>query len=194
MTAYNVALFVHLLGVIALFGAFVLLQRAGGHLRAAETVEQVRVWADLARSTTGMLIGGAVMLLLSGMFMLADTWGSMPPWAAVALVGLVAITVLHAVVNRPHFARVGVAAAAAADGPLPPELARLIATPLSWALVFSMNGVALGSLWLMATKLDWIGSIVSVVILGALGAAIGTVVVRPRGRPSPAIHPGGAEV
>lgn len=42
VTAYNLALFVHLLGAVTLFGGITIIQWGGARLRAAVTVEEVR--------------------------------------------------------------------------------------------------------------------------------------------------------
>jgi hypothetical protein len=193
MTAYTVALFIHLLGVIALFGAFVLLQRAGPRLRGAQTVEQARTWVELARTTTPMIVSGAVMLLVTGMFMIGTTWGTLTPWAAVALAGLAMMATLHVLVNRHHFALVSAAVTAAPAGPPPASLARLISAPAPWAILFANNGMALASLWLMATKPDWLGAIVPMLALALVGGAVGYAVVRPRSAPSAAVPGSGAQ-
>ena len=44
---YDIALFVNMLGLIALFGGFVLFHRAGARVRAAATSEEVLVRLSL---------------------------------------------------------------------------------------------------------------------------------------------------
>jgi hypothetical protein len=63
MSLYSLALFIHLLGLIAVFGAFVLLQNAGRRLRGVTTWQEARPWLDLLRSINGMVAGGLIMML-----------------------------------------------------------------------------------------------------------------------------------
>lgn len=188
LTAYDVALFVHLMGVVALFGAFVLLQRGGERLRNATTVAQVRTWMDLLRPTQRMLLGATVMLFLSGMFMVATVLHSMEPWNEMGLLGLVAIAAANVFVQRRHFTAIAAQAAAAPDGPLPAGLAQRLAAPLLWVIIATMNGAATGVVWLMAIKPDWPGTLAGLLVPGALGALIGYMQTRSGGKQAGAVQ------
>jgi hypothetical protein len=74
MTAYALALFAHLLGVVTLFAAIALVETAGIRLRRAATVEQVRLWVDLTRSAAPLFPVAVLTVLGSGLFMAADSW------------------------------------------------------------------------------------------------------------------------
>ncbi len=54
VTGYNVGLFFHLLGVVTLFGGVTIIQLGGARLRAAATIEEVRLWLGLLRMTGAM--------------------------------------------------------------------------------------------------------------------------------------------
>ena len=174
MNAYNVALFIHLLGVVTLFSAIGLQQRGGAQIRGATTLEQLRLWLGLVRTTQGMYPAAIVLLLAGGLFMTGSAWTFTTPWIAVALVGLACMAVAGALVVGRRLAALG--AAAAGDGPVPPDLARLIARPDAWVCLFALNGVAIGILWLMATKPGWAASVAVVVGVAAIGAAIGLAI------------------
>jgi hypothetical protein len=178
MRAYDFALFVHLLGVVTLFAAVTLMQAAGARLRRAATVEHVRLWLGLARPVRVMFPLAGLLLLGTGLFMAAEAWTFATPWVAVSIVGFVAIAVGGEVQGR-HFAAVGAAAAAAGEERVPSGLARLVARPAPWRSGFAMNGAAVGTLWLMATKPGWLGSVTAVLGLTAIGAIVGSAVVRP---------------
>src|SRR5215212_9012079 len=96
MRAYDIALFVHILGVIALFGAFVIHVRAGSRLRASSSVEQVHTWLGLLETTQPMFHGGSLMLLASGVFMTATAWRSPQAFITVGLIGVLTIWALSA--------------------------------------------------------------------------------------------------
>lgn len=188
MRAYDVALFIHLLGVITLFLALGIVQRAGIRLRAAATVEHARLWLELLRTSGPMFPSAAVLLLVTGLYMTAGSWSFSTPWVAVSLAGLVVLALQGGLVQGTRLRAMGVAAAAAADGPVPPELARLIADPVPWVSLGATNGAALGILWLMATKPGLVVSVAVVVGLWVLGALVGLAVLRrtATGRAQPA--------
>ena len=50
MTAYELALFAHLLGVVTLFAAIALVEAAGARLRRSADVQHVRLWVNLTRT------------------------------------------------------------------------------------------------------------------------------------------------
>ncbi len=178
MRAYDVALFIHLLGVITLFLAMGLLQRGGARIRQAETLEHLRLWLGLVQTTRGMFPAAVVMLLATGLYMTADVWTFETPWVVTAIVGLLGIAILGALLVGRRFARIGRAAGTAGEGPVPPELARAIEDATPWVALSANNGAAIGILWLMATKPSWTGSIAVVVVLALVGALVGFASVR----------------
>ena len=180
MHAYDIALFVHMLGLITLFGAFVISVRAGARLRRATTIEQVRTWLGLLESTGPMFPAGLGLLLLSGVYMTVNTWRSMHPWIMIPLVGVILLGALgNGVVGRRLRT---MSAAARESGEAPPEhLSRLIADPLTWTMMAALNGLALGIVWVMTTKSGWAGSIGAVMVGAAVGAVLGSLSLR-RGR------------
>ena len=75
MTLRSIALFVHLLGLITLFSGFAVAQRGGAQLRRARTVEQVGLWIGLLQQAPAMFTAGAIMLLVSGLYMVRPAAG-----------------------------------------------------------------------------------------------------------------------
>jgi hypothetical protein len=178
---YTISLFVHLLGLIAMFGGFVLLQNAGRRLRAATTWQEARPWLDLLRPLAGMLAGGGVMVLASGLYMTRVQWSFEAPWIAIGM----AVAVLFMIVGPLIAGRKLAAVRRAAlndEGSLSEEGRARIADPLLWSTLFTMNGLALAMLWLMTTKPGWGQSILVPLVLGVIGWVAGTRVVRRRAR------------
>jgi hypothetical protein len=89
--------FIHLLGVVTLSSAIGINQRRGTRVRQAETLEHVRLWLGLMRTTRGMWPAAIVMILGAGLYMTADSWSFKTPWIATALV-CVAVTLLAGLV------------------------------------------------------------------------------------------------
>jgi uncharacterized membrane protein len=147
-------MFIHLLGMIAFFIGFGLLQRVGARARQAETVEHLRMWLGLMQTTRSMFPSAVVMLLVTGLYMTADAWTFGTSWVVVALVAVAVMSVMGIGVV-PRFRRINAAAETAPDGPTSSELRKLVADPVAWASVSAPNGAAMGVVWLMATKPGW---------------------------------------
>jgi hypothetical protein len=96
MSSHGVAMFVHLLGVITLFGGIGLQQRGGTRLREATTVGEVRLWLGLLRPTGRMLPAAVVILLASGLYLTAEEWTLATPWIATATVTVLAMAAVGA--------------------------------------------------------------------------------------------------
>lgn len=186
MTTYHVALFVHIMSAITLFGAFVLLQLGGGRLRSATSVGQARLWLDVLRPAQGTVLGAAVLLVLSGMFIIATELQTMPPWAEIALPGLAVIAAASTFVHRRSFRAMTAALAGPPNGPLSPELAHLLAAPTPWVIAAAMNGAATGIVLTMAAKPDRLVSLLIVLAFGGIGVIIGLLRTRSRGAASSA--------
>lgn len=151
MRLYAIAMTIHILGLIALFGGFAMQQRAGALIRKAGSFADARPWSLLLTATRPMVPSGVVMLLLSGGYLAARAWKEPPTWVMVAvLTVLFVITVTLAVTNRGYGAIAR--ALATGEGALSASAARAIANPAMWAALCAANGAALGVIWLMTSK------------------------------------------
>ena len=173
MIVYNLALFVHLLGLIAFFGAFILLQNAGRRLRAATTWQEARPWLDLLRQVSGMLIGGLLMMGASGIYMTHKLWSFSAPWVICGIAAAVLLMIAHPLTAGRRLGELR-RMAAENHGVVGADERALLAGPSLWAPVFAMNGAALGVVWIMASKPGLMGSILFPLVLAGLGALIGT--------------------
>jgi hypothetical protein len=171
MNERSVSLFIHLLGVVTLFIAIGINQRVGAKIRAATSVEELRLWLGLVRSTSPMFPVAFLLILATGLFMAARSFSFDTPWIAVAIVSVVvALAIGGGVVGR---ALGGVGKSAASASSITPELARAIANPVPWVGLGINNGIAVGLLWIMVAKPGWGQSIGVVVVLALAGAAAG---------------------
>jgi len=174
---YELAKVVHFMGLIALFGFFVIQARAGERLRAARTLGEARTWLGMLDGARGMLPGGAVMFIVSGAAMAALRWRGPYPFMAVGFVTLVLIWVVWATVGARHL-RAMRAAVGDAEGPVTSAIASTILDPARWGTTGALNGAALGVLFVMTTKVGWGAAIAIVLLLAALVGAIFTTQVR----------------
>lgn len=178
MSSYNVVLFVHLLGVVAFFSAIAFVQRGGAGLRGAETLDQVRLWLGVVRTTQLLWPVGLGLILLSGLYMADQAWTFATPWVATAIASVLLMGAVGGGIVGRTFARMGRAAEGAGNGPPSRELTQLIRAPLLWVSMSALNGGAIGLLWLMATKPGWTISIAVPACLAVLGGLAGFGLVR----------------
>ena len=166
MRWYELVKIVHYLGLIAMFGAFVIHPRAGLRLRAAGTAPEARTWMGFLDLTRGMFHGGAAMMLLSGLTMAAMRWRGQVPFVAVSLVTLSIVWVVWTLVPGRHLRAMRWTIDGAGPGPLAAEVTRVICAPGPWIVALAINVAMLGVLFEMTLKLGLAGGI-ALVLAGA---------------------------
>lgn len=174
---YAVAMAVHMLGLVAVFGGFVLQHRVGARLRAARRFDEARGWAELLDTTRPMVPSGAVMLFLSGGWLTSVLHPDVPGWVAVAAAGVVFVGIAGWV-SGVRFARAK-KAVASGEGPLSAEARAAIGAWAGWVALAAANGVALGMIWLMTARPTTLAAAGMVVVPAVIGAAIGLRLGRP---------------
>ena len=181
MSLFNAVLFVHMLGLIGLFGGVVMVQHAGARLRRAATWEEARFWLQLLARTPPMMGGGTVMLLLTGLYMAYAQYTFMTPWIVVAIIGAVAFGLGGPMIVGPRLGRAA-AVVMQSTGTIPESSRAVVSDPPLWSAIFAMNIGAMGLLWLMTNKPGWTGSIAIPLALTVLGAILGSAVARSAAR------------
>lgn len=178
VNAYNVALFLHIVGAVTLFIAMGLVQRVGTQMRGAGNLDELRLCLRLVRTTGTMYPVALGLLLLTGLYMAGTAWSFETPWVVVGIVSLLVISGVGGGFVGRRFGGIGRDAGAA--GSLSADLVRRVREPKLWAAATMLNGLAMGVLWLMAVKPGLIHSLVVVVALALMGAVAGTSASRRR--------------
>jgi hypothetical protein len=185
MSLYAIIVFLHIVGALGMFAVLGLEWTSVYHLRRAATGGQAREWAELLNSLR--IFGGvaALTILATGIYLGATRWGHQG-WIGVSFVGFLVIAALSvALTGRRAGAIVRVVVpdgsdAAALDGKL--------RDPVLLVSVWLRTTLALGIVFLMATKpsgpvaLTVMG--VALVLGLAAGLAAATVRARPAGEPA----------
>src|SRR3954469_19157157 len=96
---YEIAKGVHFMGLIALFGFFVIFARVGEQLRTATTMHDVRGWLGVLEATRGMIPGATGMFIVSGGVMAWLRWRGPHPFMIVGFVTLIVIAALWSLVG-----------------------------------------------------------------------------------------------
>lgn len=168
MRLYGIALFIHMMGLIAMFAGFALQQRLGAKVRATFGRDEARHWAGMLDATRPMTPSGAVMMFVSGGYMAWGMRGSPPPWVvagigSVAFIGLAMFLMVgprFAALHRAIASDPAVAAAAIRDG-------------ATWAAFCAANGAGLGTIWIMSVKAGLLESLGAVLVPAIIGAVVG---------------------
>ena len=174
MNLYNLALFLHVSGDIGIFIGLSVQLLCLTPLRRAQRVEQVRLIAWLIRTADIVSVTGALLTIVSGLYMALTVWSLQVGWIAVALGSIVAlIAPITAGIIEPRTRAIVTMAGEAPDGPLPPSLDRHIHDPVLAAALQTGGAVVLGIVFLMTTKPAFTGSIITMVVALTLGLASG---------------------
>src|SRR5262249_31999036 len=170
MSLYNIVMFVHVIGAIGYFlstgtSLFVLVG-----WRRAQHVEGVRALLRLDDLSAPFGGGGAVVLLITGLYMAGAAWSMLTGWILIGLISLVLIVPTAAVLIAPRrSALVKQLAHEAPDGALSEALKQRIHDPVLLATLQTLAALLLGIVFLMTTKPELVGSLIVMAVALVLG-------------------------
>lgn len=174
---YEFALFLHIVGALAIAGAAAISWLVMLWMRRAETVQELRplavvaVWADRAFPIASVLV------LIAGIYMVEDVnWGWGTGWVNTSLIALIIMGAGGGLLMTPRLGAIHKAAKAAADGPVPAEIASKINDPVLWGTLHSFTVALLAIIWNMSVK----PGDAQAGIMITLGFVLGAVSVLPR--------------
>jgi hypothetical protein len=181
MGFYPFALFAHIVGVLTLFIGMGLEWVSLLRLRRAQTVAQVRESTSLTSVQATLIVGGAALLFVAGVYMTIARWGWQISWIQVALGAFFFQATLGAAIEIPRFQAISAAATAPQEpaGSLSEKLERKIADRILWHSVQAHGLTALGVIFLMTIRPDLIGSLTTLIVALAL-SVITAQLWRPR--------------
>jgi hypothetical protein len=185
MNLYSLALFVHLVGVLAIFAGIGVWFFAALALRHAKEVAQIRALAGLTGASGNVAVGGVLLVAVGGIYMALTTLGWQTAWIDVATVSFALLAPFGVAVIDPRIRALAKAADMAPDGPLPEPLVSRTRSPLLSGGLSLYFAVLLGIVFLMTTKPQLVVSVVvmaSALALGLMVAALlwWTTPARPR--------------
>lgn len=169
MSGYSIALFLHLVGVLVLFAGVGLEQIGLRQLRTAPSLAQVREWTLLRRSTRRLDGPAALIILLSGGYMVGHGAGY-HAWVAAGIVGMVMMAVAGAAVGRPRFMAIA-KALPTLDGPVPSSLRERLEDPVLRATAATRAALGLAVVFVMVVKPETVGAVSVFVVAVVIGAA-----------------------
>ena len=171
---YNIALFLHLLGVLCLMGGHTLVHASLEVMRRAQTVERIRDWAALAAGLDKYMPAFTLMIVLPGLYMAWTAWGWKTAWidSSLALFGL--LMILGPTMLGRRFAALNRAVKAAPAGKIPESLATQIADRRLWTVENTFTSLLLSILFLMTVKPNLLGTVV-VLSIGLVVGLLSTI-------------------
>lgn len=179
---YALALFIHILGAMALFVAISLIIVAFVRMRQASTLEQVREWATILQAAGKSMIFLALIILVPAFYMVSVAWGFTTPWVMAALITFVVLAIMGATVNGRTIERVVALARAAEPGPIPDEVRTQLLAPSLWLAEAIRLTLLIGILCLMTIKPDMLFSWLILTTMLLLGLILGVLVQRSPGQ------------
>ena len=178
----NIALFFHICGVLGLFGAALAETTSLFMLRRTPTVAVGRAWASLNKPLEFAFPISAVLLIVTGLYMLhenSDFKSATQPWAMTVLVVLVVLAIVGAAFNGRHMKEIRLGLNSASEGPMPVDLEAQIHDPVLLTSIVSMSTAILGAVMLMTLKPS---SAVTCIVIAVVWMIAGALAAQPLAR------------
>jgi hypothetical protein len=163
MNLYALALFVHLVGVLAIFVGIGVWFFAALALRRTREVTSVRTLTGLTGASGNVAVAGVLLVATGGLYMALSTNQWEAGWIDVATISFALLAPFGVAVIDPRIRALAKAADVAGDGPLPAPLLARTRSPLLSGGLSLYFAVLLGIVFLMTTKLSLV---VSLVVMG----------------------------
>ena len=171
MNGYTIALFLHVVGALAFFVALGLEWTSLRHLQRASTVDQVREWMQVPNEMGRLGMIAMVTLLAAGIYMMVTAWGAVP-WIIVTYAAIVLLVVPTAALTGPRMAAIS-RALYQEDGSISHPLQNLVNDSLLRISIQTRIAIALGIVFLMTVKPDFVVSLLTIVVAAILGLVSG---------------------
>jgi hypothetical protein len=165
MTLYSLALFVHILGALALLGAMGLEWVALLNLRRVGTSEQAREWLTVFALFRRIYPFAWGAILLAGLYMTAAVWRG-ASWIIVALISVVVLMAAGGALTGRRMASLA-QGVASAKGALSTEFQATLRDPYLLSVFQVRLAFTLGIVFLMVTKPG--------LLLGSLDMVLATI-------------------
>jgi len=153
MNIYSIALFLHIVGALALFATLALEWVGLRQIRNAALSEQVRAWLGVLKGASKAGFPSMLVTVVTGVYMML-LWG-WTPWL-VTTVGALVLMIVLARAAAPRLKALGQSLGAVND-------------PFLWVSVQTRSAIALGIIFLKIAKPDWVGSLLTIGVAIALG-------------------------
>ncbi len=176
MNGYTIALFLHIVGALGFFVTLGLEWTSLRHVGRAGTAEQVREWMQVPNEMGRLGMIAMLTLLAAGIFMMVTAWGP-APWILVTFAAIVLLIVLTATLTNPRMAAIN-QAVDQEQGSISPSLQNLVNDPQLRISIQTRTAIALGIVFLMTAKPDFVVSLLTIVVAAIFGLVSGVLMPR----------------
>ncbi len=159
MDAYSIALFIHILSLLAATVAMSLATLAGVRLRRARTTTDATAWLALTGQVVPVFPIASLGLLASGVYMTKARWTWSTPWIDAALVGLALIVALGTGIEG---SRGRALARELESAGMSRRARRMLSDPLAWSAKLTTLTLLVAVVFVMTLKPAAIGCVVAV--------------------------------
>jgi hypothetical protein len=173
MSWYSLALFLHVVGALAVFAALGLEWAGIRGMGIASTPSQATSWTALVGTARRIGLPAMPVILATGIYLAVTRWGHQA-WIMAGFAGLVVIAVLNVVLTGRRMKRLRRELAAAYAPTSTPAAMRLQDAPLRLA-VHIKTGIGLGIIYVMSVKPDGMGAWTAMAIATVAGLFAGFV-------------------
>ncbi|WP_370325944.1 DUF2269 family protein [Euzebya sp.] len=172
------SLFLHVLAAIGIVGGGIVQVLAGVRVRAADTGRDIAMWARFTRSAGVLIVGSAVVSLMTGGHLAGAVWGGdaggfANPFITLGLAGLLVLAPVGPMVGGTRLRRLADEADAVGDGTAPPALRARSSAATLWGPVHSLVGVGIGLVALMVYKPSWFTGVLVLLVTFVAGWIVG---------------------
>jgi hypothetical protein len=169
---YDVALFVHIVGVFGIAGAVTAFWFAMSWMRHSNSVAELRTLAPLAFWSDRMFPIAAIIVFAAGAYMVEDVdWGWGTGWINTSLIALVVIGAGGALLMTPRVGAIRDAVEKAPDGPVSDEMRTKLNDPILWGALHAFTLGLFAIIWNMTTKPGDAQAGIVILLAFVLGAA-----------------------
>ena len=171
---YSISLFLHIVGALAIFAGLAVEQAALFNLRRSTTSTQARDALSLMKALRFMGPAG-LLLLVTGIYMMVTRWSNQA-WAALGIVGMVAIAIVGAIgTGRRVKPLTEALLSESSGGPLSAALRDRIDDSALQTSAWTRLAVALGIVFDMSVKPAAGPAVIVLVVATALGFVVSRV-------------------
>jgi hypothetical protein len=171
---YQIALFIHVLGVLCLMGGHTLIHASLEVMRRAQQVERVRDWIAIAAGLDTFMPLFTLAVLVPGIYMAWTVWGWTTPWIDVSLLLFLVMAILGPVLLGRRFAALNTLVKATPPGTIEAPLAAQLGDRTLWTIENTFTSLLLAILFLMTVKPNLLGTVI-VVSIGLIVGFLSTV-------------------
>lgn len=171
MDSYHLALFAHLCALMGATGLAALIHFAELHMRAAQTIGELRQWGAIPKSLSKYYPLATLVLVLSGAYMVQSAWTWHEGWIIAALIGVVLLLIGGTLIGSRGKA-LGRALAGDPHAPVSAATARLVRDPIARSLSYANTALSISIVYIMVTKPSLPGALAAFAVAILIGVGL----------------------